>query len=234
MIASAPFATTACLRMAELVNDSFDQRQRRRDYAGQPLRRKDLATDPLRQFARWLRAVADSGAKDATAMALATAGRDGAPSVRIVLLKHFDTDGFCWYGDYRSRKAVELAENPRASLAFYWSDFDRQVRIGGRVAPLAADASEHYFNSRPAESRFAAAASVQSAPIDNRASLQRAVESLQRRHPDDAPPRPAQWGGYRLCPDEYEFWQGQPGRLHDRFQYLKSTRGAWVVRRLQP
>ena len=116
-------------------------------------------------FARWLQAATDSGAKDATAMALATVGPDGSPSVRIVLLKHFDGRGFCWYSDDRSRKGAELVENPRASAVFYWRDFDRQVRISGTVEKLAAETSEAYFLSRPEESRYAAAASVQSAPV---------------------------------------------------------------------
>ncbi len=215
------------------MQDSFDQRGLRRDYRGQPLRRADLDPDPLRQFADWLQAVMDRGVEDATAMALATGGRDGAPSVRIVLLKHFDADGFCWYSDYRSRKGLELVENPHASVVFYWRDFDRQVRIRGRVEKLAAAASEQYFNNRPDESRLAAAAAVQSAPIGNRETLERAVARLRQRYPGGAP-RPTQWGGYRLCPDEYEFWQGRPSRLHDRFQYAKSTTRGWVVRRLQP
>ncbi len=216
------------------MNGSFDERQLRREYSGRALRRAHLAQNPLDQFAHWLRTATDTGIKDATAMALATVGRDGAPSVRIVLLKHFDAAGFCWYTDYRSRKGVELAANPHAAIAFYWQDFDRQVRISGRVEQLEAETSERYFNSRPQDSRFAAAASTQSAPVQNRESLDSAVAQLRRRYGNGAPPRPRHWGGYRLCPDEYEFWQGRPGRLHDRFQYVKSASEGWSVRRLQP
>ncbi|MDE0364620.1 MAG: pyridoxamine 5'-phosphate oxidase [Gammaproteobacteria bacterium] len=216
------------------MTGEYDQRSRRREYGVRSLRRSDLAADPVELFARWLQAATDSGAKDATAMALATAGPDGAPSVRIVLLKHFDGRGFCWYSDDRSRKGAELAENPRASAVFYWRDFDRQVRISGSVEKLAAETSEAYFLSRPEESRFAAAASVQSAPVGDRAALKRAVADLRARFPGGGPPRPAQWGGYRLCPDEFEFWQGRSGRLHDRFLYVPGGEGQWEARRLQP
>ena len=216
------------------MNDEYDQRGARREYSLEPLRRSNLAADPLDQFARWLQAAVEGGAKDATAMALATAGRDGAPSVRIVLLKHFDARGLCWYSDYRSRKGADLAENARASAVFYWRDFDRQVRISGPIEMLPAAESEDYFHTRPEDSRFAAAASVQSAPISDRAALERAVAQLRRQHADGAPPRPAEWGGYRLCPREYEFWQGREGRLHDRFVFARSSSGGWDVRRLQP
>ena len=216
------------------MTDHYDQRGRRREYGSRALRRSDLAAEPVEQFARWLQAATDSDVKDATAMALATAGRDGAPSVRIVLLKHFDERGFCWYSDDRSRKGADLAANPAASAVFYWRDFDRQVRIAGVVEKLPQEMSEQYFQSRPEESRFAAAASVQSAPVSDRVSLERAVAELRARHPEGRPPRPAQWGGYRLCPDEYEFWQGRSGRLHDRFLYVPDGDGQWEVRRLQP
>ncbi len=216
------------------MNDENDHRGRRREYAGRPLRRSSLAADPLDQFAEWLKAATGSGANDATAMALATVGRDGAPSVRIVLLKHFDARGLCWYSDDRSRKGADLAANARASAVFYWPDFNRQVRVSGAVEKLAAEASDAYFLSRPIDSRYAAAASIQSAPVDDREVLERAVAELQARYPVDGPPRPPAWGGYRLCPDEFEFWQGRPGRLHDRFVYRVDGGGAWAIRRLQP
>ena len=216
------------------MTDEYDQRGRRREYGARALRRVDLAADPVEQFAGWLGAATDSGVKDATAMALATVGADGSPSVRIVLLKHFDERGYCWYSDDLSRKGVELAGNPRASVVFYWRDFDRQVRISGVVGKLPGETSEAYFRSRPLESRFAAAASVQSEPVGDRAGLERAVAELRARFPDGGPPRPARWGGYRLCPDEYEFWQGRSGRLHDRFLYVPAGDGEWEVRRLQP
>ena len=215
------------------MNDEYDQRRARREYGATALRRSDLAANPLDQFTRWLRAATGLGIKDATAMALATVGKNATPSVRIVLLKHFDAQGYCWYSDYQSRKGGELAENARASALFYWREFDRQVRITGRVEKLSAEISEKYFQSRPEESRFAAAASVQSAPVPDRKTLERAVAELRARHVGGAPPRPARWGGYRLRPEEYEFWQGRAGRLHDRFLYVGQA-GEWVARRLQP
>lgn len=216
------------------MNDASDQRRVRREYGSAALRRTNLAADPLDQFSRWLQAATERGIKDATAMALATVGEDAAPSVRIVLLKHFDARGLCWYSDYRSRKGSELAYNDQASGVFYWREFDRQVRIAGRVEKLPAQASEEYFHSRPEESRFAAAACVQSAPVRDRESLELAVAELRAQHPGAAPPRPVQWGGYRLCPEQYEFWQGREGRLHDRFVFVKNGEVGWDVRRLQP
>ena len=198
------------------------------------LRRADLAADPLDEFRHWLEAATDSGIEDATAMALATAGEQGAPSVRIVLLKHFDARGYCFYSDYRSRKGAELARNSCASAVFYWRELDRQVRISGHIEKLPAQTSEAYFDSRPEESRLAAAASAQSAPVRDREALELAMAELRARHPGAAPPRPAQWGGYRLCPEEYEFWQGRKGRLHDRFVFVRSGENGWKVQRLQP
>jgi pyridoxamine 5'-phosphate oxidase len=210
-----------------------DQRHTRRDYVSAPLRRGTLAMDPIAQFQQWFSEAIDAAVEDVTAMALATATRDGEPSVRIVLLKHFDDDGFCWYTDYRSRKGVELAVNPRASCLFHWGQLHRQVRISGAVEKLDVDAADAYFASRPLDSRYSAAASQQSAPIANRELLEARVADLRSRYPDGSVPRPPQWGGYRLRPDTYEFWQGREGRLHDRFRFTLAADG-WQVDRLQP
>lgn len=210
-----------------------DLRDNRREYAAHWLRRSNLAEDPLEQFQRWFAEALDAGIKDATAMALATADRQGAPSVRIVLLKHFDQSGFCWYTDYRSQKGRELADNPRAACLFHWRELDRQVRISGTVAKLDDRSAADYFHSRPADSRFSAAASQQSAPVADRDVLEARVAELRRRHPDGAVSKPADWGGYCLAPEHYEFWQGREGRLHDRFRFTRED-GAWVARRLQP
>ena len=227
-------AWSGWLRHTALMGGGEDQRSRRREYGGAGLRRVGLAADPRLQFSAWLEDAIAHGVLDPTAMALATAGAGGAPSVRIVLLKHFDEAGLCWYTDYRSQKGVELAENPAASVLFYWREQDRQVRISGAVQPLCAAESEAYFESRPADSRCAAAASVQSAPVASREALEKAVRVLRQSHVSDAVPCPPEWGGYRLRPTEYEFWQGRAGRLHDRFRYRRSDAGAWDIVRLQP
>jgi pyridoxamine 5'-phosphate oxidase len=210
-----------------------NQRDTRRDYGAEGLRRAALQGDPLDQFERWFTEAVDAGLADATAMALATAGADGQPAVRIVLLKHFDHDGFCWYTDYRSAKGRELAENPRASCLFHWRELDRQVRLSGPVTRIAAADATAYFATRPADSRFSAAASRQSAVVPSRDELESRVAELRRQHPDGDVPRPEQWGGYRLQPECYEFWQGRTGRLHDRFRYTRHGDG-WQIERLQP
>lgn len=217
-----------------IMDAQSDHRQTRRDYGDLELRRAALAQDPLRQFAAWLDEAVSSGAQDATAMALATADAEGAPSVRTVLLKHFDAQGFCWYTDYRSRKGEELRVNPLASALFLWRGNSRQVRISGPVERLTAAESDAYFQSRPEDSRYAAAASVQSAPVADRRTLERAAAALRRRHPHGDVPRPSAWGGYRLRPVEYEFWQGRDGRLHDRFVFRRGRTAGWVLTRLQP
>jgi pyridoxamine 5'-phosphate oxidase len=205
----------------------------RRDYAAGSLRRADLALDPLTQFRGWLDAAVATGAADATAMALATVSAQRTPSVRIVLLKGFDAEGLCWYCDYRSQKGQDLAANPVASLLFYWRELSRQVRITGTVEKLAADRARAYFDSRPPDSRFSAAASIQSAVVSDRATLEAGVAELRRQFPDGDVAPPAQWGGYQLKPGAFEFWQGREGRLHDRFRYQRSADG-WLIERLMP
>ncbi len=210
-----------------------DQRHTRRDYAAPGLRRADLAADPLAQFERWFEQAVEAGLQDATAMALATADAAGQPAVRIVLLKHFDAEGFCWYTDHRSAKGRDLAENPRASCLFHWRELERQVRISGPVIRLDDADATAYFASRPADSRFSAAASRQSAPVASRAAMEAKVAELRRQFPEGDVPKPADWGGYRLTPTHYEFWQGREGRLHDRFRY-SADGAAWRIERLQP
>ena len=202
-----------------------------------PLTEADVLPDPLAQFQRWLADAqadhASGGLVEPTAMALGTVSAEGQPSVRIVLFKGLHEGGFTFYTNYDSRKGAELAARPQAALTFWWDRLERQVRIEGRVERLAAADSEAYFNSRPVGSRLGAIASHQSAPIADRAALEKQYEEAQRQYGDQSK-RPEHWGGYRLVPDAMEFWQGRPSRLHDRIQYLKQTDGTWQRQRLQP
>lgn len=215
------------------MNDEFDHRSTRREFLHGALRRKDLLPEPHLMLARWLKDAEAAGNFDVTAMALATATPDGRPSVRWVLLKHFDARGLCFYTDRRSRKGRELAANPYASVAFYWPENDRQVRVEGRVERLPEADSEAYFNQRPLGSRLAAAASYQSQPIESREVLEARVEELKRQYPAGDVPRNPEWGGFRLVPEVYEFWQGRESRLHDRFTYTRTADG-WAIQRLMP
>jgi len=210
-----------------------DQRDNRREYLAPPLRRSDLAADPVEQFERWFGEALAATPELAHQMSLATATRDGMPSVRVVLLKHFDAAGFCFYSDSGSQKGRELTANPRAAACLHWPVFERQVRLAGAVAQMTAAESDAYFASRPADSRLSAAASSQSEPVADRSVLEARVAALRGRYPDGDVPRPAGWFGYRLMPEELEFWQGQPGRLHDRFRYRREAAG-WCIERLQP
>jgi len=209
-----------------------DQRDVRREYHGS-LSRGQLDNDPRQQFGLWLQQATDAGQTDATAMTLATADASGLPSARIVLLKHFDEFGFAWYTDYGSAKGDDLAVNPQAALLFYWPKLDRQVRLVGQVEKLPASDAEAYFHSRPLGSRLSAAASEQSRVVVRRSDLEDKVAELQRQHPDGKIPRPSSWGGYRLLPSSFEFWQGRESRLHDRFVY-RWLDNRWQIERLAP
>ena len=214
-------------------SDQGDFKALRREYVAQPLNRSDLSADPLQQFADWMQTAAEYSPDDATSMRLATASATGMPSARIVLLKHFDAEGFAWYTDYRSRKGQELAENPQAEIMFYWYGLERQVRIQGRVEKLSAEQGRKYFNERPVGSRLSAAVSCQSSVVESRNVLEQAVDEMQQQHPEGDIPYPAFWGGYRLIPTHFEFWQGRESRLHDRFSYT-DIEGQWQVDRLSP
>jgi len=205
----------------------------RRDYESHGITRKEMDPDPFVQFGRWLQRARDLELLDATAMTLATANTDGQPSARIVLLKHFDDDGFCWYADSRSQKGAELDANPQAALLFHWRDLSRQVRVHGTVEKLPAEDAEKYFLMRPEGSRFSAAASMQSAVVDGRSSLEDEVLRLRAAYPDGDVPRPQAWCGYLLTPTYFEFWQGQGDRLHDRITYQPAAAG-WITQRISP
>jgi pyridoxamine 5'-phosphate oxidase len=204
----------------------------RRDYIGQPLSETESDANPFAQFARWFEQVRETEF-DATTMALATATRDGRPSVRNVLLKGVDEHGFVFYTNYQSRKARELEETLRASLLFTWRTLERQVRVDGAVERVTAAESDAYFATRPIESRWSVYASRQSEVIDSRETLELLFNTARERFEREVP-RPEWWGGYRVIPDEFEFWQGRPSRLHDRLRYLRQSGGAWRRERLAP
>jgi len=200
------------------------------------LRRADLDADPMAQFARWFAEWRATGALEPTAMALATADLAGQPSVRMVLMKDHDARGFTFFTNAGSRKGRELAANPLAALLFHWPALDRQVRVEGPVKRVIEAESDAYFRTRALGSQLAAWASPQSAPIADRAALDaRLVQAAARvSAPDESVPRPPHWGGFRVRPELFEFWQGRPERLHDRFQYRRAADGAWAIARLAP
>src|SRR5262245_21264057 len=230
----------------------------RREYGLTGLRRKDLAADPLAQFNQWFQQAAEAkggGGRlrafgigiykavqallghrpvDPNAMALATADKDGRPSVRMVLLKGVDKRGFIFFTNYDSKKGHDLADNPHAALVVYWADLERQVCVSGAVTKLSLEESDAYFKTRPRGARIAAWAAQQSQVIADRELLQQRFKDMEAQYPGDDVPLPSYWGGYVLTPTRIEFWQGGPSRLHDRFQYTKQVDGSWRIERLSP
>jgi pyridoxamine 5'-phosphate oxidase len=198
------------------------------------LRRKDLDSDPIKQFSNWFTAAIEAQIRDVNAMSLATAGADGKPSVRIVLLKGFDQHGFVFFTNYDSEKGKQLEDNPFAALGFYWIELDRQIRINGRVKKTTREEAERYFHSRPVGSQVGAWASRQSEVIDARRVLDARFAEMSERYDGKNVPLPPRWGGFRLIPDRFEFWQGRPNRLHDRFRYTHTSSGTWQIDRLAP
>jgi pyridoxamine 5'-phosphate oxidase len=200
---------------------------------GIPLREQDLAEDPLEQFASWAQEARAAGVREPEAAAVATASADGAPAVRMVLVKSFDQRGFVFYSNYSSRKGQELAANPQAALLFHWDPLGRQVRIEGPVQHTGAQESEAYIRSRPRDSQLSALASPQSQTVADRAELERRVSDLEARYAGQELPLPSGWGGFRLAPHTLEFWQQRHGRLHDRLRYRRGGE-RWLVERLAP
>ncbi len=206
----------------------------RKEYTKGSLSEKDLEQNPFKQFEKWFEEAKAAGIEEPNAMALATATKDAKPSIRTVLLKGVDERGFVFYTNYESRKGKELAENPNAALCFHWQPLERQVSIMGMVEKVSREESEAYFRSRPLTSRYGAWASHQSEVIAGKAELLKRAAEMALKYPTGDVPCPPFWGGYRLLPNEIQFWQGQPSRLHDRFRYLKQPDGTWKIDRLSP
>jgi pyridoxamine 5'-phosphate oxidase len=204
----------------------------RKSYERDALDEAASAADPLQQFGHWLQQALDAQLPEPNAMTLATVGADGRPSTRVVLLKGFDARGIVWYTNYQSRKGRELAAHPQAALQFHWVELERVVRIEGRVEQVEAELSDEYFASRPLDSRIGAWASPQSQVIASRAMLVGNAAKFGLKYALN-PPRPPHWGGYRLIPDTWEFWQGRKSRLHDRLRYRLQAQD-WLRERLAP
>jgi pyridoxamine 5'-phosphate oxidase len=205
----------------------------RREYAGRPLLEEDTDPDPIRQFGVWFDEAVQAQLVDPNAMTLATVSPAGEPSARIVLLKDYDARGFVFFTNYESAKGRHLIARAQACLLFFWPELARQVRITGTVTRVARKESDEYFHSRPYDAQLGAWASMQSSVIASRAEIEDRFIALQRQYEGQSIPRPEYWGGYRLAPEQVEFWQGRPSRLHDRLLY--SRRGhEWARVRLAP
>jgi pyridoxamine 5'-phosphate oxidase len=205
----------------------------RREYSRKSLSKSTVASDPFEQFAGWMNEALAAEVNDPTAMTLATADADGKPSARIVLLKGFDRNGFLFFTNYESKKGSDLILNPNAVLHFFWPDLERQVIISGTVEKTSREESEAYFATRPFESRIGAWASRQSGVIDSRNALEEKFNELIAKYSDEDVPLPPFWGGFRLKPETFEFWQGRESRLHDRICYERMD-GGWTIFRRSP
>lgn len=210
-----------------------DLAQMRKSYEQAELDENQVLPDPLAQFHHWFDEAVRAKALEPNAMTLATVGQDGRPSTRIILLKGADERGLVWFTNYQSRKGLELDSHPVAALQFFWPELERVVRVEGRVERVSEQESDEYFMSRPLGSRIGAWASPQSRVLASREVLQQAWAEQQARW-GEQPPRPPHWGGHRLLPDRWEFWQGRPSRLHDRIEYLVQPGCGWSRRRLAP
>ncbi|GAV66799.1 Pyridox_oxidase domain-containing protein/YjeF_N domain-containing protein/PNPOx_C domain-containing protein [Cephalotus follicularis] len=228
--------TSMCVRIGK--PPQVDISALREDYISPELLEEQVETDPIDQFRKWFDDAVTAGLREPNAMALSTTGKDGKPSSRIVLLKGVDKDGFVWYTNYGSRKGRDLSENPHASILFYWDGLNRQVRVEGSVQKVSDEESEQYFHSRPQGSQIGAIVSKQSTLIPGRHFLHQQYKELEEKFSDGSViPKPKHWGGYRLKPELFEFWQGQKSRLHDRLQYSPremNGKRVWEISRLAP
>jgi pyridoxamine 5'-phosphate oxidase len=206
----------------------------RKDYSLQELSEKEINPNPFIQFKFWFDQALAAQLTEPNAMTLATSTPDGKPSGRMVLLKNFDERGFVLFTNYNSHKGQELAENPHAALVFWWAELERQVRIVGTVEKISTEESDGYFEMRPPHSRLGAWASNQSEVIAGREVLERQWHEFQRKYQNQEVPRPPYWGGFRVIPQEIEFWQGRSSRLHDRLLYIRLDYGGWQIERLSP
>lgn len=206
----------------------------REEYSGTPLSEETIEPDPFRQFGRWLDDVLELDIPLSNGMTLATVDATGQPAARVVLLKSYDEHGLVFFSNYDSRKARELENNPKAAVLFWWQPLQRQVRIEGIVERIAKDESDAYFASRPRASNLSAMGSPQSRVIPGRQWLEEQVKDLSARWADKELVRPEDWGGYRLVPAHFEFWQGRPDRLHDRLCYARQDGEHWQITRLAP
>lgn len=205
----------------------------RKDYMLRSLSEADVNKNPIKQFADWWDEAIDSNIEEANAMTLATVNEQGYPSARIVLLKGFNENGFVFFTNYESRKGKSLLLNPKASIVFFWKELERQIRIEGIAEKISEEESTAYFTSRPVESKIGAWASPQSNVIESRTFLEKRFKQYEQEFSNDDIPRPPHWGGFIVKPSRIEFWQGRPGRLHDRIEYNKNSEG-WAIDRLAP
>lgn len=205
----------------------------RHDFGKRELKEEDAGSDPLDLFSRWFHEAVEGNIPEPNAMVISTSGKEAYPSSRIVLLRNFGPEGFVFYTNYNSRKSRELKENPRTSLLFFWPHHERQVRIEGSVTLQSAEESDVYFRSRPRESQIGAWISEQSQVLSSREDLYQVFMEFDKRYEGKEIPRPPFWGGYSVKPEVYEFWQGRPGRLHDRIRFTWN-KNDWKRERLSP